>query len=108
MAEGEERLVVEWTSTAESQFFNILNYWITRNKSSHYSEKLSSLVWKKTKFISRNPYASKSTGRLNTRIAALGHFSIVYKIEPKKIVVVAFWDNRQDPKKLYEFLKNRK
>jgi hypothetical protein len=43
----------------------------------------------------------------DTRVASLGHFSIFYKIKKDSIVITAFWDNRQDPKKLLEFLRNK-
>ena len=32
------------------------------------------------------------------------HFSIYYKISDEHIIVTAFWDNRQDPKKLMDML----
>jgi hypothetical protein len=31
----------------------------------------------------------------------MGHFSLYYKITDKFIIVLAFWDNRQNPKELY-------
>jgi hypothetical protein len=38
-------------------------------------------------------------------MAAMGHFSMFYKIAEDTIIITAFWDNRQDPKKLMELLK---
>ncbi len=35
----------------------------------------------------------------------MGHFSIYYQVTTKHILISAFWDNRQDPKKLAELLK---
>ncbi|HSJ66702.1 MAG TPA: type II toxin-antitoxin system RelE/ParE family toxin [Anditalea sp.] len=104
MAKKSKRLNIQWTETAEKQFFNILDYWNERNRSTAFANKLADLVWNKTKFIAENPLASKPTKFPNTRIAALGHFSIVYKLTEDKIWVLAFWDNRQDPKKLYQYL----
>lgn len=34
----------------------------------------------------------------------LGNYSIFYKIFDEKIIITAFWDNRQDPKKLLKIL----
>jgi hypothetical protein len=34
----------------------------------------------------------------------MGHFSIFYKLTNDKLIVTAFWDNRQDPKDLIELL----
>ena len=38
-------------------------------------------------------------------MAALGHFSIYYLVAEDGIIVTAFWDNRQDPKRLLELLR---
>ena len=34
----------------------------------------------------------------------MGNFSIYYKMLEDKLIVTAFWDNRQDPKKLFKLL----
>lgn len=52
--------------------------------------------------ISKNPEAFKETEIDELRESAMGHFSLYYKITPNQIIVMAFWDNRQDPKKLLE------
>ncbi len=99
-----KKLAVKWTSTAQKQFYLVLDYWIERNKSTSFSEKLAGLVWDKIEFISRNPVASKATEHPDTRISSLGHYSIVYKVIKSEIIILAFWDNRQNPKKLYKLL----
>lgn len=35
----------------------------------------------------------------------MGHFSILYKLTESQLIITAFWDNRQDPKKLVEIIK---
>ena len=40
-----------------------------------------------------------------TRVVTLGHFNIYYQYDNEKIIITSFWDNRQDPKKLYELMK---
>jgi hypothetical protein len=30
----------------------------------------------------------------------MGHFSLYYMVDEYQIIVMAFWDNRQDPEKL--------
>jgi hypothetical protein len=44
----------------------------------------------------------------NTRVASLGNFSIFFKIGKNTILITAFWDNRQDPKKLVKELNESK
>lgn len=100
-----ERIVV-WTKTAIKQRRNILEYWTRRNGSTLYAEKLILITFNKIKFILQHPEASQLAGFPNTRVAAIGHFNIYYKITDTNIIITAFWDNRQDPKKLFELLKN--
>ncbi len=99
---------VIWTKTADIQFAGILEYWVERNKSNLYSKKLVKLVAAYTNQIAKNPKLYKSADFENTRVATLGNFSLYYKIAEKELVVTAFWDNRQNPEKLLEVLRNRK
>ncbi|MBW7870964.1 MAG: type II toxin-antitoxin system RelE/ParE family toxin [Flavobacteriia bacterium] len=99
-------LNVIWTKTADLQFVGILEYWVKRNKSNTFSKKLVKLVSERTKQIAETPLIYKATDFPDTRVASLGNFSIYYKISDKNIIITAFWDNRQDPKKLLKILKN--
>lgn len=99
---------VIWTRTADIQFAGILEYWVHRNKSNVYSKKLVNLVTEKTKQIAKRPLIHKKTDFYETRVASLGNFSIYYKITDKEIIITAFWDNRQDPKKLLKLLESKK
>ena len=80
---------------------------VEKNKSSSYVKKLVELVSERTQQIAKKPFLYKSADFKNTRVASLGHFSIYYQVSDKRIIVTAFWDNRQDPKKLFEILKNK-
>jgi plasmid stabilization system protein ParE len=97
--------IVIWTRTADIQFIGVLEYWVKRNKSNSYSKKLLTLVDKKTKEIAASPFIYKSSDFKDIRVATLGNFSIFYKVSDDQIIITAFWDNRQDPKKLLEVLK---
>lgn len=98
-----ERNVV-WTKTADLQFVGILEYWVRKNKSNSYSKKLVGLVSERTKQIAENPFIYKSTDFKEVRVASMGNFSIFYKITETQIIIYAFWDNRQNPKKLLTIL----
>jgi plasmid stabilization system protein ParE len=96
-----------WTKTADLQFVGILEYWVKRNKSASYSKKLLRLVSKRTNQISEKPFSYRSTDFKDIRVFALGNFSIYHKVTDEKIIIItAFWDNRQDPKKLLKALLN--
>jgi len=85
-----------------------LEYWVKRNKSNIYSQKLVKLVSKRTKQISEKPFIYKSADFKDLRVASLGNFSIYYKATVDEIIISAFWDNRQDPKDLLKILQNKK
>jgi len=77
-----------------------LKYWTERNQSTAFAEKLIEVTAKHRKVILKNPEAFKETEFDSLRESAMGHFSLYYKITETQIIVMAFWDNRQDPKKL--------
>lgn len=91
---------IVWTETAAKQRREILSYWTERNQSTLYAEKLIEITASHLKVILKNPQAFKETEINTIRESAMGHFSIYYKITADQLIVMAFWDNRQDPKKL--------
>lgn len=91
---------IAWTNTAAKQRREILRYWTEKNQSTDYAEKLIEITAKHLNIIAKNPETFKETDFHNVRESAMGHFSIYYKITCDQIIVMAFWDNRQDPKKL--------
>jgi hypothetical protein len=100
-----QRTVI-WTRTADVQYVGILEYWVKHNKSKTYSKKLITIVTERTKQIAETPFLYKLTDFKNTRVASLGNFSIFYKVTDEEIIITAFWDNRQDQKKLLRILKD--
>ncbi len=99
---------VVWTKTADIQFVGILEYWVKRNKSNSYSKKLVKLVSERTEQISEKPFLYKPTDFKDVRVASMRNFSIYYKVTKEQIIITAFWDNRQNPKKLLSILRNKK
>ena len=73
-----------------------------------YSKKLLKLVLERTLQISEKPFIYKSTDFKDIRVASLRNFSVYYKVTDEQIIITAFWDNRQDPKKLLEILQNKR
>ena len=96
-----------WTETAARQRKSILEYWLHRNQSPTYSLKLLRLSNAKANLIAENPLKYKAAEFPDTHVAAMGHFSLFYKITDSAIIITAFWDNRQDPKELLKLLKTR-
>ena len=97
---------IVWTDTAVKQLKNIFSYWNNRNKSRNYSQKLYIAIQERVQVLKSNPKIGVYTNFKNTQALSLKHYSIIYKIEDNTIFITAFWDNRQNPKKLLKFLKS--
>ncbi len=96
---------VVWTETASRQRREILRYWTKHNGSTSFAEKLIKLTAVRIQVILKLPESFKPTTYPDTRESAMGHFSIYYKLTKDKLIITAFWDNRQDPKRLLEIIK---
>ncbi|NOY96587.1 MAG: type II toxin-antitoxin system RelE/ParE family toxin [Chlorobi bacterium] len=96
---------VVWTITARRQRQDILEYWSKRNGNKKYSQKISRIIRGRIKYIVKFNYIGKETDFQNIRVTAAGYFSIFYQIKSDQIVVVCFWDNRQNPGKLEQIIK---
>jgi len=97
--------VVVWTETAAKQRREILKYWTKRNGSTLYAEKLIELTAKQINAILNQPESFIQADFPDTRMSAMGHYSIFYKVTKHQLIITAFWDNRQDPKKLLELIE---
>ncbi len=95
---------IVWTETASLQRRDILKYWTVRNGSDKYAKKLIKLIASRINIIAKNPDAFRLTDFPNTRVSAMGHFSILYKSSDDLLIITGFWDNRQDIKKLSKIL----
>lgn len=104
MAGGKKGLTVIWTRLAIEQLKCILEYWIERTHSTTFAEKLNNEIFKRTLFISLYPYASPLTSMNNIRKVSFKNYSIYYKIRGTEMIILSFWDNRQNPTKLFKLL----
>jgi plasmid stabilization system protein ParE len=98
-----ERIVI-WTYTVKEQRRLILKYWTVKNGSTIYAEKLIHMISERTKVIAQHPEAFMATDFKHVRVSTLGHFSVFYKYNSTQIIIMAFWDNRQNPERLLENL----
>lgn len=96
---------ITWTNSAVLQRRKILSYWNERNKSKTYSQKLVLEIKERVQFLVKNPEVYIQTNFPDIRASTLGHYNIFYKITSTELIVVAFWDNRRNPKTLSKILK---
>jgi toxin YoeB len=90
---------IRWTSRAINDKFDILEYWINRNKSTTFSEKPDELFEKAFNQLPKFPQQGKKTGYRNIRIKIVRSYLIYYLIEDQFITVVRIWEAKRDPKK---------
>lgn len=100
------RLNVRWTLTAIKQRNQVFEYWNDRNKSTSFSIKLNHKIKERLTVLKTNPLIGKQTEYKDTRVISLGHYSILYKQIEHNLIITGFWDNRQNPKTLLDYLKN--
>jgi toxin YoeB len=99
------QLKIVWTITAINQRNAVFEYWNSRNKSTVFSRNLNSKIKERLMLLLTNPYLGKATSLKDSRAISMGNYSIIYQADESHIIVTAFWDNRQDPKKLIEILE---
>jgi plasmid stabilization system protein ParE len=96
-----------WAETAIRQRNFIFEYWNERNGSVSYSLKLFAKIKERTDILKQNPEIGKKTEYKNTRAVSLGHYSVFYQFDSTKIIITAFWDNRQEPEKILKLLRDK-
>ncbi|MGB0880744.1 MAG: type II toxin-antitoxin system RelE/ParE family toxin [Polaribacter sp.] len=96
---------IVWTKIAIKQRDQIFNYWNERNKSVSYSSKLNIIIVERLHLLKQFPEMGKLVDHKNTRVIFFDSYSIFYTITNVKIIITAFWDNRQDPNKIRTILK---
>jgi plasmid stabilization system protein ParE len=93
-------LQVVWSAPALAQRRAILKYWLKRNGTLAYSQKLDMRFRSALRIIARNPLIGRPSSFERVRVKTIGDYLLFYRIEGKSIVVASLWDNRQDPARL--------
>lgn len=89
-------MIVEWSAKAKGSYESLLDYLLSE-WSEKEAENLTLEVSKVLLMISIYPKIFKSFKNENIRLALITkHTSLYYKIYPEKIILVTFWDNRQN------------
>ena len=99
-----ERSVV-WTVTAANQRRSILDYWLQVTGNKDYSLKIIETTKKHVQLILKYPKSGKEIEIPGIRVSVMGYFSLIYTFNSREINIIAFWDNRQNPKSLLKLIK---
>jgi plasmid stabilization system protein ParE len=91
---------VVWSHRARIKLFEILQFYIDRNKSKRYSEKLYSRFTKELKLLIKHPELGKKTEIEGVRGLIIGNYIIFYESTDNLIIVHTLWDCSQNPNDL--------
>ena len=94
-----------WSRSAHLDRFQILEYWIDRNKSNIYSKKLNKIFEDTADLISKHPKMGKETDVPNVRIKIVKDYLLTYRETETTIEILIIWDSRQDPPKFERIIK---
>ncbi len=90
---------VIWSPRSESSFYNILDYlkeYWTEKEIENFILSAETVI----NYIAEHPHMFRKTNMRNVREAlVIPQNLLVYKIFPKKIVLITFYDTRQSPRK---------
>ena len=88
---------IEWSIEARLDLIDILEYYLERNNSVVYSNKLNSKITRSIKLIAQNPLIGIKSEIESVRALITGDYQIIYEIFDNLIVVLMIWDCRRDP-----------
>ena len=88
---------VRWTTRSILDRTNIYKYWLERNQSDAYPDKLEQLFEKSAELISNFPNIGIQTDYKNVYSKVIKDYKIFYRIEPNEIQILRVWDTRQYP-----------
>lgn len=90
---------IKWTTKAIIDRTDIYKYWLKRNQSNTYPEKLDKLFEKSADLISNFPHIGQPTDYSNVYSKVIRDYKIFYRIELEEIHILRVWDTRQLPDK---------
>ncbi len=96
---------VIWSFRAQQDRISILEYWIERNKSKTYSNKLFLLFQQAADLISDHPKIGKPTSYGNVRFKIVRDYLLFYEEMEDSIEILLVWDGRQNTDKLDDLLQ---
>jgi hypothetical protein len=96
---------VSWTSRANFELYEILNYYAKRNKSRNYSAKLRNSINQKIKVLDFSIALPQKTTKPNIFYFMHNHISVFFSFQDNTIFVKSVWDERRNPQSLESILQ---
>lgn len=85
-----------WSSKARIKLYEILEYFIDRNKSPAYSNQLLARFYKELKLLNKYPYLGLKTDLDSVRGLIIQDYILFYEVTETYIIVHTIWDSRQN------------
>ena len=90
---------IVWSDTAEQELQNALDFYNIRNGSNSFSLKLLDEVDDVVNTISETETVGRLTKNKITRVFPIDIFLLFYEVQVDAIIIVSFWNNKQDQAK---------
>ena len=91
---------IVWSHRARIKLYEILKFFVERNNSKTYSDKLYKKLNNALKSLDKQPDLGIKTEIDAVRGLIVGNYIIFYECTKDKIIVHTLWDSRQNPEKL--------
>jgi len=88
---------IVWSNRAKIRLYAILDFYIERNKSKTYSNKLQKLISKEVNLLLKQPDLGLKTSEDTTRGLIIENYIVYYEMTDDKIIIHTIWDTRQNP-----------
>ena len=89
-----------WSTTAEKEMNDILNFWLIHNQSPTYSIKLFGLINEAIEGLPYYPLIGRKTDFGNSRLIIVDSYLVFYEVHATQIVILSVCDGRQDPENI--------
>ncbi len=90
---------IVWSSRANTEFREILEFFVKRNGNNKYALKLLEKTNEFVQILAKNALVGRLSDNKRTRVLVMDAYLIFYEVNGDTIEIVSFWDNRQNPNK---------
>ena len=93
------RKEIIWSTRANEELLEILEFFNKRNENTNYSFKLVNEIEDLLNTLSQSEFIGRLTSNKRTRVIVMKVYLIFYEINENRIEILSFWDNRKDKNK---------
>ncbi len=91
---------IVWTQTSIQDRYKIYEFWLIKNKSDLYSEKLEKLFTEAANLLAEFPEIGTQTDFSEVRVKVVRDYKLFYISLTNSIQIIRIWGARQNPEDL--------